>query len=1248
MPLKRLELSNFKSYRGRQVISFGDAPFTCIIGPNGAGKSNLMDAISFVLGVKSVQLRSTQLKDLVYRGRRAAQAEDDESIDVEEETQTQTQTQIQEGSENDARNAWVMVVYEDKAGKEWSFRRSISASGASSYFLNGRGVAWKEYNAQLEKFNVLVKAKNFLVFQGDVEGVASQDSKALARLIDRVSGSLDLAPAYEAAKAAQDKATEASTANYSRKRSMITEVKHFKEQKEEIEQWEKMKDSKDALVIRHILWRLYHINNEIADATQRVEEANNKLTDLRQAAERDDRSLRNGKKEAAQAQLNVKKQEANVKKAEKALEDKKPELVAVETQIAHSEKKIRNANLLIDRVQKDEERQAESLETLEKGAEDIATRMEEAGERQRQRSQAAGITLSGADLEEYRRLRAAANLRAVQERQQLESLKREQKTLRDALASVEDRLQQAERQKTKLSGEVDTLAEREGTMSGKLGEIDQERESIKARLDHAQSERNRISMRETEINERLQETYHKLLQAGVDKRESEREVRLKETLASLKRVFPGVHGRVVDLCRPVARKYETAVTTVLGRNLDAVVVEHEKVAIDCIEYMRNQRAGQATFIPLDTIQSKPVPERLRNFVKGARLAIDCIEYDAAVERAMQHACGSALICDTMDIAKYVCYDKGQEVKAVTLDGTVIHRSGLITGGQGSSSSRKFNDQEVDGLTKAKELYISQLQEYHRTKPKEKDDEALLESLARLDAESTIAKDDLDATRLRLNGLREELTHVDANIAKFTPDRQRRLTAVTNAENRLRGLLDTIQAADDEVFGDFPRNRIGVDNIREYEDVQLRIDKEATEAMEAFSAQQARIKHQIDFETSQLNNTRERLASLQSTVTKEQRTVRNLQSNLEEVQSALEKLQSDVEKQRKKLDDVTKAYEDVSSRVEELRDTARRTQRTLDKALKEIANWNDEIEKSGSERHAIYRRSRLEEIDVPLVRGSLNKVPIEEPTRLRDENGMDIDDDGSQRPVEADDYGIEPDFEDLEDEDKENKSEEVGREFEAQIAKIKADLEKVVPNMKAIDRLADVEAGLEEAEQEADDTRRESKRAKDEFQSLKKKRCDLFNKAFNHMSGIIDKIYKDLTKSQNQVGGTAWFTLEDAEEPYLSGVNYNTMPPGKRFAEMEQLSGGEKTMAALALLFAVHSFHPAPFFVLDEVDAALDATNVSKLARYVRNQADNEVQFLIISLKSTLYERADGLVGVYREQVENSSRTLTLDLRKYVE
>ena len=149
---------------------------------------------------------------------------------------------------------------------------------------------------------------------------------------------------------------------------------------------------------------------------------------------------------------------------------------------------------------------------------------------------------------------------------------------------------------------------------------------------------------------------------------------MREVINTLKRVFPGevtldvpklisgVHGRVVDLCRPTAAAYELAVQTVLGRNLDSIVVDHEQTAIDCIEYMRNQRAGQATFIPLDTIQIKPVQEKLRAYTSGARLAIACIDYDVSVERAFQYACDNTMICDSIDIAKTVCYERNQQVK----------------------------------------------------------------------------------------------------------------------------------------------------------------------------------------------------------------------------------------------------------------------------------------------------------------------------------------------------------------------------------------------------------------------------------------------------------------------------------------------------------------------------------------------------------------------------------------------------------
>ena len=166
--------------------------------------------------------------------------------------------------------------------------------------------------------------------------------------------------------------------------------------------------------------------------------------------------------------------------------------------------------------------------------------------------------------------------------------------------------------------------------------------------------------------------------------------------------------------------------------------------------------------------------------------------------------------------------------------------------------------------------------------------------------------------------------------------------------------------------------------------------------------------------------------------------------------------------------------------------------------------------------------------------------------------------------------------------------------------------------------------------------------------VKKRRFDLFMNCYNHLSTHIDAIYKELTRSRTHpLGGTAYLTLENADEPYLSGVKYHTMPPMKRFRDMEQLSGGEKTMASLALVFAIHTFQPAAFFVLDEVDAALDNANVARVASYIRNHCNEEAQFIVISLKNALYEKSDALVGVCRDAAKHS-QVFTIDLTKYPE
>lgn len=224
-------------------------------------------------------------------------------------------------------------------------------------------------------------------------------------------------------------------------------------------------------------------------------------------------------------------------------------------------------------------------------------------------------------------------------------------------------------------------------------------------------------------------------------------------------------------------------------------------------------------------------------------------------------------------------------------------------------------------------------------------------------------------------------------------------------------------------------------------------------------------------------------------------------------------------------------------------------------------------------------------------------------------------------------------------------EDVEEKLQERISSLTAELEKLNPNMRAIERLEGVENRLKATEQDFENSRNALKDARDAFNAVKTERFELFNKAFEHIKEQIVAVYKDLTRSEAYpIGGHAYLDIEDdTDTPYLSGIKYHAMPPLKRFRDMEHLSGGEKTIAALALLFAIHSYQPSPFFVLDEVDAALDNANVEKIKKYIREHAGPGMQFIVISLKTGLFQDSESLIGVYRDQEVNSSKTLTLDV-----
>jgi structural maintenance of chromosome 1 len=279
--LLALELYNFKSYRGHHVMQFGDSYFTSIIGPNGSGKSNSMDAISFVLGIKTSHLRSQTLKDLVYRGRVMQKATVNADGTVIEDgangdanggaSDDEDEDEVPQSQRDDPTSGWVMAVYEDDAGEEQRWKRTITNLGASTYHLNNRQVPYKQYNDALEAENILIKARNFLVFQGDVETIASQSPKDLTRLIEQISGSLDHKAEYDRLKAEKEKAEDNQLAKNDARRTINGEIKEYTKQKEELDKYEQTRDQRDQATVSHVLWKLFHFQKTIETSTAEIQ-----------------------------------------------------------------------------------------------------------------------------------------------------------------------------------------------------------------------------------------------------------------------------------------------------------------------------------------------------------------------------------------------------------------------------------------------------------------------------------------------------------------------------------------------------------------------------------------------------------------------------------------------------------------------------------------------------------------------------------------------------------------------------------------------------------------------------------------------------------------------------------------------------------------------------------------------------------------------------------------------------------------
>jgi structural maintenance of chromosome 1 len=348
---------------------------------------------------------------------------------------------------------------------------------------------------------------------------------------------------------------------------------------------------------------------------------------------------------------------------------------------------------------------------------------------------------------------------------------------------------------------------------------------------------------------------------------------------------------------------------------------------------------------------------------------------------------------------------------------------------------------------------------------------------------------------------------------------------------------------------------------------------------------------------------------------------------------------------------------IDGEINEIKKKISQQNKELNEFRKKVSNAETKYLDKKMERHRILKQSKLDLVELPMYAGSMDDISEEEytgtqhiqPSASETDSLVAVLTNDAQALFERESR-IKLDFRKLKSAYTNLSQEEIDR-TEVQIFTEINDLKEMLknfqmPNNRVDEKLDTVKEMWENTNAEFDKARLTAKKARNSFVKVKDERSDRFQRCYEHISNKIDDIYKSLCMNQ---GAQASLVLENAEEPYLDGIIYNCVAPGKRFRQMDHLSGGEKTVAALALLFAIRSYNPSPFFVLDEVDAALDNTNISKVANYIMEQSKKGLQCIVISLKEEFFQHADSLIGVYPELNECiASKILSLDLTKYVD
>lgn len=1179
MKLKAVEMQGFKSFPDRTKLTFDDG-ITVIVGPNGSGKSNISDAIKWVFGEQSVKsLRGAKMEDVIFGG---------------------------SASRKPTGFAWVSLFIDntdrsiDIDTDEVVITRRLYRSGESEYRINNNPVRLKDINETFMDTG-LGRDGYSVIEQGKIAEIVSAKSTQRREIFEEAAG---ISKFRYRKTEAERKLTQAED-NLIRLRDIMHELENrvgpLKAQSEKAKQYVVLAEEKKSLEISLWLEQLAKLGRQMAELEDKTLLAANDRTTAQKRLEEIERETEEIQQKTQELNLYIEHKRDRIREWETAISEAKVNAAVKQNTVTHNEDTIRE---LQDEWERSMLSAGELEEKLTGLREDCALLQKEAEETARRWEESQKAL--EAKRQEERRLATEQSALALQKQELQENIHRAELSAETAGTLAEETVDRLEALRGQAKNKDENLTRLREELAGHRAFA----EELRERLESLQNSKNGYLFKLKSRSDKIAEVESR--QRNSEKLAGEK-LQRAQVLTDLEKNYEsfnnsvkfvmkqagagalrGVIGPVSALIR-TENRYSTAVEIALGAAIQNIVVQDETAAKRAIALLKERGAGRATFLPLTNIRANPIRESdlaARGGYVG--LASELVQCEERYRAVMDSLLGRTVVAEDIDAAAAIAKAYGYRYRAVTLDGQVVNAGGSLTGGSVNKNASILSRRgEIDALTAEAKKYAAQVEE-------------LETQLTELRREADTIRATVDGIAAEEKTAREDLISAQTLVSRLTASTEE---AEQLNEQALRE-YDELTARVEELRKQKLTGGELVKKLTEEVARLNRMDVESTAAHTALTEAIEEAARQVTDLQMEAITRRKDCEAAQSVIAQLENQQSGSEAALTELRQKQEQLQKENEAIRAEIEEITAGAAGGGSEIE-----------TLRRDIKEADGQKDTLEA----RRSILTRESGDAI-------TKREAAASELVRLQEKS----------EAMQEQQNGI---------------STKMWEEYEltrSEAAETAIPLEDVPAAQKRLTELrgrirglgAVNVAAIEEYE-EVSGRYRFMKEQIDDAENAKKELTRLIAELSAKMSAIFTERFAGINRHFGEIfrelfgGGHAELRLTDATDPLETGIEIIVQPPGKIIKNLSALSGGEQAFVAICIYFAILRVNPAPFVLIDEIEAALDDVNVGKFAAYLHRMTDH-TQFISITHRRGTMEQGDVLYGVTMEE-EGISKLLRLDV-----